>query len=200
MSGRVQEMSRQVFELDDDRVRIFCRPQFIRPPPPGQGGGHPQRPNGPGVCCQPGGGGVNPTPFPSSTTTTEDYDTYTGTGTGSYTGEDENGNDYDYGRLQNPTKKSQKMVVQRRNNTTITPQRKREKLRMSEATTGRNTTNANRTMDVTTTNTTRTGIAKAGVVNADKGHKRAIRSLRHKDVIVSFADWQRKHSAERHQF
>lgn len=115
MGAPVQEMSRQVFEMDDDRVRIFCRPHINRPSV--QGGPQPQWP---GSCCRPVGG---VSPAQTSTVTPEyDYDTYTGTGTGSYTGE-ETGADYEYGRLQEPIKKETLDVVVMDRTTTKTPMR-----------------------------------------------------------------------------
>lgn len=172
MERQVQEKSRQVFELDDNQVRIFCRPQFVRPPVHGG----PQV-GIPGGCCNQGGGGVFPFPVSSTTqpSTTEDYDVYTGYGEGSYTGED--GNDYgnDYGRLQEDPMERVRATAAFK---TGQVQRDRTTTKGSEK-----ETNA-------------TTIAAAD----EKRLKRPIRSLRHKDIVVSFAEWQREHSAGRQKF
>lgn len=167
MGPQVQETSRQVFALDDDRVRIFCRPQFSRPPPVLVGPPFP--PHVQGVCCRPG---INPIQGTTSTTPLPDnygYEYYEGTGTGSYTGEEE----YEYGQLQEPIKK------------------KRVRQRTSTVGSAKKTTKV--------TSTTEVPSPKRVVGRGDKGNKRKVRSLRHKDIVVSFADWQRKHSPERHQ-
>lgn len=191
----MQVMSRQVFEMDDNRVRIFCRPQFSRPPihrPPI----HP--PFGsvvPGICCRPtgGGGGTGVNPTPASTSTTkfdtetfppEDYEYYTGEGEGSYTGTDEYGSeDYgsDYSRLKIPKKVATGLRKRKRTTTTTssTPTLKDNK-------TGKGPSRI-KGSSTSTTEQPLTGSTPAG-----KRIKRPIRSLRHKDVVVSFADYSKK--------
>lgn len=169
----MEDQSRQVFELDDDRVRIFCRPQF-----------YPHtRPQGPviGVCCSPGGGII---PLPgTSTTPPSDYEYYTGTGEGSYTGED--GGDY-YGRLLTPNRKGRGLRNEGENKSTLMNPESPKAAGSMKKDGGAN---------VTTTTAT-----KAPIGVNEKGYKRPIRSLRHKDIVVSVKDWKRKHFFERHQF
>ena len=99
MHPQVQEASRQVFELDDNRVRIFCRPQFVRPPTQGQLHA---------TCCQPG---QNPLTR-STTLAPENYDYYTGEGAVEYIDTETE----DVGRLQ-AAPEVQKAQVKRRKQT-----------------------------------------------------------------------------------
>lgn len=171
-------MSRQIFELDDNRVRVLCRPQFSGNRPPGF---HP--PGGQGVCCRPGN--IYPTP-PSTSTTKfdtetfppDDYDTYTGTGTGSYTGGDEDY--YEYGRLHGVV--SGKPGNAKNGKVSPAQQQKQQKMVRTF------TNNPSGTMATTKTPHKR-----------NKRERNRVRSLRHKDVVVSFVEWQRRR-AQSNQF
>lgn len=193
-SGDVQVMSRQVFELDDNRVRIFCRPQFSRPPVHRPQIHPPFGSVVPGICCRPsGGGGVNPTPATTSTTKFDtetfppgDYEYYTGEGEGSYTGTDEYGtgtDDYgsDYSRLKVPKKTSTGLKKRKRTTTTTT-----STPILKDIKTGK------RQSKIKGISTSTTEKPMTGTTSAGKRIKRPIRSLRHKDVVVSFADYSKK--------
>lgn len=184
MEGRVQQMSRQIFELDDNRVRVMCRPQFNgnRPPPPGffpPGGG-------PGVCCRPGGNvyptraSTSTTKFDTETFPPDDYETYTGTGTGSYTGGGEEDNEY--GRLQGRPKKK------------VLPEQKQQQ-RMVRTFTNKPSSGTMAAASRTTTATPPSPVQH----KRNKRERNRVRSLRHKDVVVSFVEWQRRRAQSNHQ-
>lgn len=195
MGAEVHDLSRQIFELDDDRVRIFCRPQFNRPPI--LVGRPPLKPNGPGICCRPGGG-VNPTPASTSTTKfdtetfpPDEYEIYTGIGEGSYTGEDDYNSEYSL----RDTAKVQ-VGKRRKTSTTVAPLAVKDaKLRMTEGVSGRNNTKA-RAMK----GTGATKMPPLRVTPSDARVKRPIRSLRRRDEVVSFEDWKRKHAIDRNLY
>lgn len=111
----------------------------------------------------------------TSTPPPSDYEYYTGTGEGSYTGED--GGDY-YGRMLAPNKKRRGLS---------NAEEKKSNIRLTETA---GSTKKDGGANVTT---------KAPIGVNEKGYKRPIRSLRHKDIVVSVKDWKRKHIFERHQ-
>lgn len=120
----------------------------------------------------------------TSTPPPSDYEYYTGTGEGSYTGED--GGDY-YGRMLVPNKKGRGLS---------NAEEKKSTLKNPESTNIRLTETAGSTKKDGGANVT----TKAPIGFNEKGYKRPIRSLRHKDIVVSVKDWKRKHIFERHQF